>query len=371
MNISIDLEIINMVSKKIFISILFIFVTIPFFSYSFEDIKEIEKIRWIDCGEDILDFHEIEKIEFQFYKPPVVSYYKFYYIQNVDLRNVGDGNTSIKKGDFWIECEYISDYFILDFSETKISELNSKPESYFSRMQRYNTNSLFEDYIREDNRQNDIHNLCTSYVNKKYPDRKLLIEKKDNLDFDGFVKVSDNNLMLDEKGRHFIKYDSLTNSFSTDSLYSKKYKKLEGNGNDSFKIEILKYNEYEKLLLLDTPKYTRPYVPMEDFFTPNTSEVCIEKPYDERMNEILFYSNSDFNSEILKSINGKESLIGKVVESKEKMEEYNGKISKWVKVRLRDGFEGWIWGRDIILYDWPSGYDYEKVKRYVKYNTVK
>ena len=46
-------------------------------------------------------------------------------------------------------------------------------------------------------------------------------------------------------------------------------------------------------------------------------------------------------------------------------------MSKWVKVRLNDGLEGWVWGRDVNLYDWSSGYDYEKVKRYAQYNTVK
>lgn len=362
-----------MVFKKIFISILFISLAIPIFSHSFENIKEIEKIRWIDCGEDILDFHEIEKLEFQFYKPQVVSYYKFYYISDVEAKNIGDGgNTPIKKGNFWIECEYRKDFFILNFSEKNIFELSRKPESYFSKMQQYNTLSLFDDYVREDKKENDLHNLCTSYINTKYSDKKLLIEKNNNFDFDGFVTVSDNNLMLNEQGCHFIKFDSLTNSFTTDSLYSTKYEKLEGNGNDDFQIKIIKYNEDEKLLLLDTPKYTRPYVPMEDFFTSKTSGVCIEKPYEDRKNNIVFYAKADFNSEMLKSFDGKDSLSGKIIEAKERMEEHNGQISKWVKVRLNDnGFEGWVWGRDIVLYDWPTNYDYEKVKRYIKYNIVK
>ena len=372
MNIYIDLKKKDMVFKKLIISIIFIFITTQIFSYSFEEIKDIDKIRWIDCGEDILDFPEIEKIEFQFYKPQVVSYYKFYYIRDVDIRNVGDGGyTTIKKGEFWIECEYIKDYFILDFSESDILELRSKPESYFSTMQRYNTSSLFDDYIREDNKPNDIHDLCTSYVNTKYSDRKLIIEKNDNFDFDGFVKISDNNLMLNEEGRHFIKYDPLTNSFTADSLYLKKYGKLEGNGNDQFQIKIEKWSDAEKLLILDTPQYTRPYVPMEDFFTPNTSKVCIEKTYEEKNENIVIYGKPDFLSEPIKKLDGKKLFFGKIIETTANLEEHEGKISKWVKVKFNDGFEGWVWGRDVTLFDSPSGYDFQKVKRYVEYNTVK
>ena len=110
---------------------------------------------------------------------------------------------------------------------------------------------------------------------------------------------------------------------------------------------------------------------MEDFFTSETDKVIISKSYEKRNEMINCYQNPNFTSEIVKELSGKKDYYVKIIEAKENLEEHNNEISKWVKVKFEDDFEGWVWGRNVTLFDWPIGYDYEKVKRYVKYNTIK
>ena len=365
-----------MIFKKLIASIFFVFLTLKIFSYSFEEIKDIDKIRWIDCGEDNFDLPLTDMLTFSFKIYPALRYYKIFDLKNTEYRTLGEGEEyTVTEGTFYLYYEYKPNYFVTNFTEYYYNYLLQRKESYFTTKKGYKL-SIFElddtdVYVREDNKPFSVDDLCKKYLKTSDKDLYTIIAQYETNDYAGTVSVTDKNHTIKERGDHFIVYSPNDSTFYSDSFFYNKGYEFKNTGNDCFSIKVLKYNDNEKLLLLDTPKYTRPYVPMEDFFTPDTSGVCIEKPYAERNEKILFYTRPDFNSEVIKSFEGKETLYGKVIESKDKFEEYKGKMSKWVKVRLNDGLEGWVWGRDVNLYDWSSGYDYEKVKRYAQYNTVK
>ena len=67
-----------MIFKKLIASIFFVFLTLQIFSYSFEEIKDIEKIRWIDCGEDNFDLPLSDELTFSFKIYPALNYFKIF-----------------------------------------------------------------------------------------------------------------------------------------------------------------------------------------------------------------------------------------------------------------------------------------------------
>lgn len=271
--------------------------------------------------------------------------------------------------------EYKEKYFVPDLSEEYYNYLMKQNNSYFLKKKGYSLGRYELDnpniYVREDGKDFSIDDICSKYL--KINDKNLytIVEEYDNFDFVGTISITDKNQIIRERGKHFISYNPATATFYSDALYNDNGYKLGFSGNDKFQIKIEKWSEAEKLLILDTPQYTRPYVPMEDFFTQNTSGVCIEKSYEEKNKNIIIYENPDFLSESIKKLDGTKLFYGKIIETTTNLEEHEGKISKWVKVKFDDGLEGWVWGRDVTLFESTSGYDPKKVERYIEYNTVK
>ncbi|MBO5137400.1 MAG: SH3 domain-containing protein [Spirochaetaceae bacterium] len=361
------------IKKRISFLFLLVFTIFSISAFSFEEIRDIEKIRWINSGEGHFEFSESDKVTFSFSVYPSIRYLKTYDV----VKNVyytGE-SYSLKQGWFHLLYEYKEKYFVPDMSEEHYNYLVEQNDSYFLKKKGYSLGRYELDnpniYVREDGKEFSVDDICCKYL--KIEDKELytIVEKYDNFDYVGTVSITDENQIIRERGKHFILYNPETSTFYSDSLYYDKGYNFENCGNDSFQIRIEKWSEDEKLLVLDTPQYTRPYVPMEDFFTPNTSKVCIEKPYEEKRENIIIYENPDFLSEPIKKFDGNETFFVKIIETTANLVEHEGKISKWVKVKFDDGLEGWVWGRDVILFDSTSGYDPQKVERYVEYNTVK
>lgn len=356
--------------KKLLFSLLFVFLCYSAFSFSLNEIKDIEKIRWIDCGENLFDFKEIEEMEFCFDIPKSLNYYKIYEINNVQYKSRGENDIiKTKKGLFSVLFEYKENFYIIRYDSAFINYLNNRPLEYYENNHGY-LDKINEAYQRDDLKDFSFTNFCVKYLNIQNNSNYLIIKKIPSRRIIGTVYLTNKNYIINECGRHFISFDN--NTFTSDSIFSNSNNnELYSNDNDAFKIIILKYSDREKLLLLDTPKYTRPYVPMEDFFTVNTDEVILKKKYEERKDNFIIYDKPDFNSKKIKILEGKDQYFVKIIGSNETLEEFDGKISKWVKIKFNDGFEGWIWGRNITLYTWPNGYDPEKLNRYIEYNTIK
>lgn len=345
--------------------------------YTFEEIKDIEKIRWINCGEDNYDLPKTDKLTFSFTIIPSEKYLKIFDLEKNQYYTPGEGEEyTLAEGEFYLFYEFKNNYYVSNFTKSYYNYLLKQKDSYFITKDGYYLGQFCfhneNEYTREDTKNFSIDDLCTKYIKVNDNTLYTIVESVEEIEkYKGIISISDNNQTINVRGKHFIYYNQEKGIFCSDSLFDTKGYSFGRTGNDNFTIKVLRYDEETKLLLLDTSEITRPYVPMEDFFTPGTDKICIEKPYEDQKNNILIYSEPNFNSQIIKTFSGNETIYGKVVESKGVMEEYDGKISKWVKVQFDDGFEGWIWGRDVTLFDWSSGYDHEKVLRYVKYNIVK
>jgi len=353
--------------------VLLMITTVSLFAFSFEEIKDIEKIRWINSGEGHFEFSESDEITFSFSLYPSIRYLKTYDL--VENEYYSGDSYFLKEGWFHLVYEYKEKYFVPDISEKTYNYLQEQNDSYFVKKKGYSLGRYELDnpkvYVREDGKNFSVDDICSKYIKIANKELFTIVEEYDSIDFVGTVSITDKNQIIRERGKHFISYNPETSTFYSDALYYDKGYKFGFSGNDNFQIKIEKWSETEKLLILDTPQYTRPYVPMEDFFTPNTSEVCIEKPYEEKNKNIIIYENPDFLSEPIKKLDGTKFYYGIIIETTANLEEYEGKISKWVKVRFDDGLEGWVWGRDVTLFESTAGYDSQKVERYVEYNTVK
>lgn len=361
------------IKRIIIFLVLLMITTVSFFAFPFEEIKDIEKIRWVNSGEGHFEFSESDKITFSFSVYPSIRYLKTYDL--VENEYYTGDSYSLKEGWFHLLYEYKEKYFVPDLSEEYYNYLMKQNNSYFLKKKGYSLGSYELDnpniYVREDGKDFSIDDICSKYL--KINDKNLytIVEEYDNFDFVGTISITDKNQIIRERGKHFISYNPETATFYSDALYSDNGYKLGFSGNDKFQIKIEKWSEAEKLLVLDTPQYTRPYVPMEDFFTPKTSGVCIEKTYEEKNKNIVIYENPDFLSEPIRNFDGNKFFFVKIIETTANLEEHEGKISKWVKVKFDDGLEGWVWGRYVTLFESTSGYDPKKVERYIEYNTVK
>lgn len=345
--------------------------------YSFEQIKDIEKIRWINCGEDNFDLPLADALTFSFKILPSERYFKIFDLEKNQYKTPGEGEKyALLEGTYYLYYEFKNNYFVTNFSDSYYTYLLKQKDSYFISKNGYNLGSFHFDngneYLREDGEKFSANDLCTKYTKLNDEELYSIIEPFENTDlYIGTVSVTDNNQTIQERGNHFIYYNQEKSSFYSDAMFAEKGYDFGKCGNDSFVIKVMKYDEDVKLLLLDTPAITRPYVPMEDFFTIDTGRVIVTKPYEQRNASICCYNDSDFDSEVIKELPGNKRYYVTIIDAKENLEEFNNEISKWVKVKFDDGFECWIWGRDIILFDSTSNYDLQKVKRYVKYNTVK
>lgn len=330
-------------------------------------LNDLEKIRWVDCGENLMEFSKIETIKFRFYTLPTINAYKIYQIKNRTLRGGGE-YYDFEKGYYNIEVEIRDGYFTDGYDKSYTYEeiidfINKK----FIRTNKF---LVYKGFTRADKKKIDAKNLEGVYVENN-TGLKTYIVKINNSNFLGYVLLSDNNGIIDQWGYHYI-------TFKDDAFYSDKSFKNNGNYpkiDDAFSIKIEKNTDTDKLLLLDTPKYTRPYVPMEDFFTSKTDHVFISG-FDSSLlvkNEYpALYSFPDFNSEIIYKFSKNEIQSAKILERKEKWQEYHERMSIWIKVHLNtSGSEGWIWGGYVDLGDYTSGLDTEKVLRYEKYNIIK
>lgn len=346
-------------------------------AYPYEHIKDIEKIRWINCGEDNFDLPLADAITFSFKVLPSEKYFKIFDLKKNQYNTIGEGEEyTLTEGTYYIYYEFKNNYFVTNLSDSYYTYLLKQKDSYFININGYNLGSFNfdneDEYLREDGNKFSANDLSTKYIKLNDKDLYTIIEPFENTDlYIGTVSITDNNQTIKERGNHFIYYEQENSSFYPDSMFAKKGYNFEKYGNDSFVIKVIKYDEDVKLLLLDTPILTRPYVPMEDFFTTDTAKVIITKPYEQRNDSIYCYNDSDFDSEVIKELPGNKRYYVTIIDAKEKLEEFNNEISKWVKVKFDDGFECWVWGRDIILFNSTSNYDLQKVKRYANYNTVK
>lgn len=64
------------IKRIIIFLVLLMITTVSFFAFPFEEIKDIEKIRWVNSGEGHFEFSESDKITFSFFVYPSIRYLK-------------------------------------------------------------------------------------------------------------------------------------------------------------------------------------------------------------------------------------------------------------------------------------------------------
>lgn len=361
-------------NKLFLLLVLFIFTSF-LNAQNFEDIKDIEKIRWIDCGEDLMDYQEIESISFCFYLPPGEKYYKYAY-------NYYDTNKFLENefvNDFSVINEYRENYFIVDglsryYTNEYIDKLISSGKIKKDSPERFFIGNIKDDFIKFDGKAYVSADLSGKYKKKDSSnlDSQLFIQKMNTNGVVGSVRLSNNNYMTYEGGKHLVSYNMKKKQFISDGTFSTVIRDDKEIANDNFTIDIIYFDENKKMLLLNTPKYTRPFVPVEDFFTPNTNTICIKNHnYTDKPLDINIYENNSFDSQILFTFKSNKTQYAKVIIRDDIFREYDNQISCWVKVCLKNGIEGWVWGRNVDLFESPTGFDHEKVLRYTKYNKIK
>lgn len=362
--------------KKLLFSLLFVFHCYSAFSFSLNEIKDIEKIRWINCGDGFYDLPLTDKIEILFTIYPAKNYYKIFDLKEKKIDVIGEGEQkTIRTGTYYLLYEFKDSFYVTNLRKSHYDFFLTQGESFFSnnRAFLYSIIKLNDpnSYLRIDNKNFSYNELCTKYYKKNNKNLYTIVECYDTNNYVATISITDNNQTIKEQGTHFLTYDSENNTFYSDALFCKKDYKFNNIANDNFLIKILKYDANEKLLLLESSEYTRPYVPVEDFFTKKTSKVILSKSVNEKAEIIKIYNKPSFDSEIKKTYEGNKRLFVNVISSNKFMEEHNNKISKWVQIQVEDGVEGWVWGRDLSLFEENNNYDYEKVQRYTKYNTIK
>lgn len=343
--------------KKIILIALLIINSFSMFAELPKEIQNLEKIRWVFCGIGEAEgpgpgFDKSERLELRFNLPSATKLYK--YVQKMEYKfNPQDALYAVSYYSgysdviFEYKNSYLFDNFYFKFSDKeideRISEFNIKSFS-LKRLESYFGAAI----IREDGKPTDYRNLEGAYRAGK---EMIQIKKLPDNQYDGYVYVSDINDEIFSGGGHYLKYDKKSNSFVSDGAF--KNEKQDYTFYDDFKIKILTNKDKSKILLLDTPVVTLPYVPMEDYFVPNECKVHIDtlrvngKNYD-----TVFYSEPSESSKIAFILSKDHySYYLPIIDTVEELTLMDGVISKWVKIRNKDGQEGWIWGGKCYIRD--------------------
>ena len=166
-----------MVLKRNCLFMLIILISFNVFSLNIEEIKNLEKIRWIDCGENLFDFKEIEEMEFCFDIPKSLNYYKIYEINNVQYKSRGENDIiKTKKGLFSVLFEYKENFYIIRYDSAFINYLNNRPLEYYENNHGY-LDKINEAYQRDDLKDFSFTNFCVKYLNIQNNSNYLIIKK--------------------------------------------------------------------------------------------------------------------------------------------------------------------------------------------------
>lgn len=356
--------------KSIFIALLIIksfslFAEIP------EEVQDLEKILWINCGDDIVDVKEVAFLTVDFGLNDAIAYYKYntYWTVKPHLEPDEQGNIC---GKFEVAAEVKKGYYMTaNRLKNPVSVLSTR---YYGLVEPFAGYDIQREFVRSDGNPFNPEYIEGDYLKDENKKHTVRIRKINGLNYDGIVSISEHTGIFREEGRHLFRYDSSKNSLISDGTICNSVE-LENGSNDLFELHILKNTKKDKLLLLDTPYYTRPFIPMEDLFVVGAKNIHIEAWDSQGPTSVYFYEGPSQKSKFLfYYYEPKKVTRVDIIDVKNEYEEIEGTISKWIKIRLPDGREGWVWGRDCRIPWWNrqvSGFDKRITQRYKYLNIIK
>ena len=100
--------------------------------YPFDQIKDIEKIRWINCGEDNFDFPLADSLTFSFKVLPSERDFKIFDLKKNQYKTPGEGEEyTITEGTYYLYYEFKNNYFVTNFSDFYYAYLQKQKDPYF------------------------------------------------------------------------------------------------------------------------------------------------------------------------------------------------------------------------------------------------
>lgn len=331
------------------------------------DVTDLAKIRWVDYGEGNYEWREYETISFNFYIPPCYKWYKRAYLHRADSQN-GEAY-SYTATSFSLIAELEPECFIEGFSSARNVSLfyEKKNNGTFT-----NNSMWLNNFLHSDGSPVVFSDISGTYVPSQDSisngnttiDEKLFISSIIQNDYLGIIKISDNNEGLQPGGCHLFSYNAEKHEIKGDGGLISFYDDGRFIGTDDFTIKILSYNDKIKLLLLETPRYTRPFVPLEDYFVPEADCIYFKKT------KYALLEKPDFNSETKFTGSNTDKCL--ILYSTPNYEESNGVLSKWYYVKsLGTNEEGWIFGTEIENPTYLFRPDSIINSRFSQYNTSK
>lgn len=336
------------------------------------DITDLAKIRWVDYGEgDIGWYKGYESLTFNFNVTPIYRWYKCAEF-SLGVASIGEA-LNYSKHSYFLTGEIEPGYYIQNFST--VDNLYGGLPLIYSDIQngKHKKNAVFVNhYTRFDGKPIDYNDLTGIYApdasyyenNSTKPYDKVYLSIVPSDEYAGFAIISDINYNLQkEAGTHLLTYNEETYELRSDGTLGSIYKDGRFYGTDDFIIKVLSYNDSTKLLLLITPEYTRPYIPIEDYFVAGGDHIY------RRYLDVTLYEEPLLSSKQISTIKEFDTYL--VIDDSMPMEELNGHISKWVYVKAeKTGIEGWVWGDRLETYEGSPPDTYIDI-RFSQYNTTK
>ncbi len=119
--------------KKLLFSLLFVFHCYSAFSFSLNEIKDIEKIRWINCGDGFYDLPLTDKIEILFTIYPAKNYYKIFDLKEKKIDVIGEGEQkTIRTGTYYLLYEFKDSFYVTNLRKSHYDFFLTQGESFFS-----------------------------------------------------------------------------------------------------------------------------------------------------------------------------------------------------------------------------------------------